>query len=87
MKKLMLVTLMILLTLFMGGWTDWRTNTYYYSKISVPYDIWVDDVTGVQYIIIRESSLHGYGIGITPRLKADGTLMIGKSLDLSKEKK
>ncbi len=80
MKKILLVVLIILATLSMAGWTDPRTNEYHYDKISVPYDIWVDPVTGVQYIVIKEKCGYGYGVGITPRLNADGSLMVGKSV-------
>lgn len=84
MKKLLLIIL-IISTLFVAGWVDWKTNTYHYDKISVPYDIWVDPVTGVQYIIIKEKCGYGYGLGITPRLKKDGSLMIGETTDFNKK--
>ena len=87
MKKLILVTLMILSTLLMVGWLDPYTNKYHYSTISAPYDIWVDPDTCVQYIVIEKYVGRCHSICITPRLKADGTLMVGTSLDLNKGKK
>lgn len=41
--------------------------------------VWVDPETGVQYIIIDEFGLNG-GIGITPRLDANGKIMVCKDM-------
>ena len=38
--------------------------------------IWIDEETGVQYVIYCESWGYSGGAGITPRLNADGTLYI-----------
>lgn len=38
--------------------------------------IWIDEKTGVHYVIYHESLGYSGGAGITPRLNADGTLYI-----------
>ena len=46
-----------------------------YSKLHLPSVIMVDPETGVQYIVIDEFGING-GVGITPRLDANGNVMV-----------
>lgn len=55
-------------------------SNYTYRTLSVPYCIYVDPETGVQYIVFKKYLGNGGGIGITPRLDADGKPMVGRSV-------
>ena len=46
-----------------------------YKTLSIPHDVFIDPITGVQYIVIDEFGING-GIGITPRLDANGKIMV-----------
>lgn len=55
-------------------------SNYKYRTISVPHDIYVDPETGVQYIVIGKFWGSSGGLGITPRLDADGKPMVDGSV-------
>lgn len=44
------------------------------SKDDVSHRIFIDEDTGVEYIVYKKD----YGLGITPRYNADGTLKVYK---------
>ena len=51
-------------------------NVYKYNTISIPYAIYVDPETRVQYIVFDEQWGFAGGLGITPRLDANGKPML-----------
>lgn len=73
MKKVIFTLIVVILTLCLVGCDDSMENTIKQTDNDGIY-IWIDEETGVQYIIYSK----GYGYtgmgGITPRLNADGTL-------------
>lgn len=81
-KALLVGLAVIIASVFLLGCKERNAKVnkpnYTYRTISVPSDIYVDPETGVQYIVISEFWGSAGGIGITPRLDADGKLMVGK---------
>lgn len=65
MKKVIFTLIVVILTLCLVGCDGSMENTIKQKDNDGIY-IWIDEETGVQYII--------YSSGITPRLNADGTL-------------
>ena len=61
-----------------------KTEKLHYKKIEMNFTgsakVYVDPETGVQYIVFADWFGKGYGIGITPRLDADGKPMVGRSV-------
>ena len=53
-----------------------RPYVYKYNTISIPYAIYVDPETRVQYIVFDERWGFAGGLGITPRLDANGKPML-----------
>lgn len=85
MKKGLLVGLAVVVaSVFLIGCKETNAEAkklnYTYRTISVPSCIYVDPETGVQYIVFKKYLGNGGGIGITPRLDADGKPMVGRSV-------
>lgn len=83
MRKVLLIGLvtMVAFTMLVGcKETSAKTekSNYKYSTISVPHDIYVDPETGMQYIVISKFYGSSGGLGITPRLDADGKPMVDR---------
>lgn len=86
MKKsiFLILTIVILSVCLMGcevlNESDSNESDSFESKLKQASNdsirIWIDEETGVQYIIYGESWGYSGGAGITPRLNADGTLYI-----------
>lgn len=85
LKNLLLIGLatMVAFTMLVGcKETNAKTekSNYQYRTFSVPNDIYVDPETGVQYIVIGKFYGSSGGLGITPRLDADGKPMIDRGM-------
>jgi hypothetical protein len=80
MKKLLIVLVAMVCMLALGS-VDKKANANNqqptYNKFYLPNVVWVDPETGVQYIVIDEFGING-GVGITPRLDANGKPMVRK---------
>ena len=69
MKKIIAIILCVLIVLGLCGWTNIHTEDV---KPMTYINIYVDDETGVEYILFE-----GYNRGgICPRYNADGTLRV-----------
>lgn len=78
MKKIIFVILVIVLVFcFLGCATQNHDTQNNLSKMDErEIYVWIDEKTGVQYIVYSEKSGYAGTGGITPRLNADGTLYI-----------
>jgi hypothetical protein len=81
MKKLiLLLTTLMFMVPILAEATSQRTLEIKYKKSIMRFtgeqEVYVDPETGVEYIVIFERKQYGLGVGITPRLNADGTLRV-----------
>ena len=80
MKHVMLVfaifAALFTLLAFNGTAESYHNKPYKYKTISLPYSIYVDPETRVQYIVFDEQWGFAGGLGITPRLNAEGKPML-----------
>lgn len=85
MKKVLLVGLAVIVaSVFLIGCKETNAEAkkpnYTYRTISVPYDIYVDPETRVQYIVFKMCIGSAGGVGITPRLDANGKPMVDRKV-------
>lgn len=78
MKKIitLILTIAVLTVCLLGCEDSNETEIEIKQKTNQAISIWIDEETGVQYIIYGESWGYSGGAGITPRLNADGSLYI-----------
>ena len=74
MKKVIFILIALVLVLCLISCEESETTIEIENNDNI--SIWIDEETGVQYIIYSDyiRGGGGLGIGITPRLNADGTL-------------
>jgi hypothetical protein len=70
MKKIFLILMALILTILLFAFSGCESDVSGVGKLNDSYiDIWVDEETGVQYVVYAGFKQGG----ITPRLNADGT--------------
>jgi hypothetical protein len=80
MNKLFSILITISLILCMSGCDAENPTPNIENSSDKDIKFWIDNETGVQYIIYtNHNSTYGMG-GITPRLNSDGTLYIKNSI-------
>lgn len=76
MKKFIVILFALVLTLCLVGCEETSKSNKAEPREESTSNIliWIDEETGVQYIIYSDKKGYGGMGGITPRLNADGTL-------------